>query len=479
MKNQEFQHHPKYLSLSLRLTLFAFLFALAFAPTLFAQWEPDRRLTFDSAYSQAYPWNFLAAGPGGVLHVVWDDERDGNREIYYKRSTDEGNNWSADTRLTFDTLESWGASVSVSGIYVHVVWLDGRNGNWDTYYRRSTDEGVTWSPDMRLTSDPYGAWFPSAAVSGNNVHVVFGEPSGGPIEIYYMRSTDAGNAWSAPTRLTYDPNISKFPFVAVSNSNVHVFWIDDRDGNDEIYYKRSSDGGTSWSGDTRFTFTPTPTWTPCVSVLGANVHAVWGDSVDGNFEVYYRRSTDSGVTWSGTTRLTYNLSPSIGPSIFASGNNAHVVWMDSLDGNWEIYYKFSSDGGVTWSGDTRLTNDLNSSWLPAISTSGTDVHVVWTDDRNGNLEIYYKRNQTGNIGVEEKAEDGQRFEARLKSEPNPFTSFATVPGHERERFSLYDISGRKVGTYKGDRVGEGLTPGIYFLKPEQVSLKLLRIVKLR
>jgi hypothetical protein len=82
--------------------------------------------------------------------------------------------------------------------------------------------------------------------------------------------------------------------------------------------------------------------------------------------------------------------------------------------------------------------------------------------------------------VEERAEvRGQGLGIKLTAKPNPFTSFAALPGHEAERFSLFDVSGRKVGTYKGDRVGEGLAPGVYFIKPEQGSLKPLRIVKLK
>jgi hypothetical protein len=63
--------------------------------------------------------------------------------------------------------------------------------------------------------------------------------------------------------------------------------------------------------------------------------------------------------------------------------------------------------------------------------------------------------------------------------PNPFVSFATLPGHEKEQFALYNVSGRKVGIYKGDRIGSGLSAGIYFLKPEGQDAKPLRIVKLR
>jgi parallel beta-helix repeat protein len=69
--------------------------------------------------------------------------------------------------------------------------------------------------------------------------------------------------------------------------------------------------------------------------------------------------------------------------------------------------------------------------------------------------------------------------SRLTVFPNPFASFAIVPGHKSERFILYDISGRKVGTFKGDRIGEGLTPGVYFLRTADGSSKPLRIVKVR
>jgi hypothetical protein len=81
---------------------------------------------------------------------------------------------------------------------------------------------------------------------------------------------------------------------------------------------------------------------------------------------------------------------------------------------------------------------------------------------------------------EEKAEiKGQKVEVRLNAVPNPFVSFTSVLGHEKEKFALYDISGRKVGVYRGDRVGEGLAPGVYFLRPEGRSSRPVRIVKIR
>jgi len=63
--------------------------------------------------------------------------------------------------------------------------------------------------------------------------------------------------------------------------------------------------------------------------------------------------------------------------------------------------------------------------------------------------------------------------------PNPFSSFTTVIGYEKKRFILYDISGRRVGSYLGDRIGFGLPAGVYFLMPEDKSFKPVRVVKVR
>jgi len=113
---------------------------------LYAQWEPDVRLTFDDARSRIYfnnAWQIAAIGD--TVHVVWIDKRDGNCEIYYKHSIDGGTTWEIDTRLTYNPETQCAPGVAVSGSYVHVVWEDFRNGSYfEIYYKRSTDGGTTW-----------------------------------------------------------------------------------------------------------------------------------------------------------------------------------------------------------------------------------------------------------------------------------------------------------------------------------------------
>ena len=83
----------------------------------------------------------------------------------------------------------------------------------------------------------------------------------------------------------------------------------------------------------------------------------------------------------------------------------------------------------------------------------------------GNDDVYLiKTDSLGNVAVEvPPTPQLANSRTALRVQPNPFRSFAAVPGHEAERFVLSDVSGRKVGICNGNRIGEGLPPGVYFL----------------
>jgi hypothetical protein len=454
-------------------------FLLVSPSVVHAQWEPDVRLTYCDSASWTTPNNAwsIAADTSGIVHVVWWDERDGNNEIYYKRSTDSGSSWSQDIRLTYDSSDAWSPSISVSGEMVHVVWADERDGNGEIYYKRSTDSGSSWSSDLRLTNDPSGSHTPTVSAVGPIVHVIWSDDrdTSNSGDIFYKRSTDSGVSWSTDRQLTFDPNHSWYPSSSASGASVHAVWEDNRNGNWEMYYKNSTDAGLTWSADYRLAYISQPIGMPSVSASGPVVFVVWEGEQGYISEIYYRQSTDEGRSWGSETRLTYNVSYSNWPSVFVSGSNVHVVWEDA----YEVYYKNSTDLGRRWF-ETRLTFDPNDSWNASVCAAGSKVHVVWMDSRSGDWEIYYKRNPTGNSGVE----DGEPLSlttcaSRLTVFPNPFNSFASIPGHESESFALYDISGRRVGAYRGDRIGEGLSSGVYFLLSPDNKVRSLRIVKVR
>ncbi|MEO8209516.1 MAG: hypothetical protein ABI840_03060 [bacterium] len=384
--------------LSTTLKVNFFFFVTLFTVNIsIAQWQSDVRLTNNAANSfmSANNENCVASS-GDVVHVIWFDNRDGNSEIYYKRSTDAGKNWSSDLRLTYNAAASGFPTTAVSGSVVHVAWEDYRDGNNEIYYKRSSDGGLTWGPDTRLTNNWANSVNASLSVSDLFVHLVWRDERDGNREIYYKRSIDGGVTWGYDTRLTYNSYLSQFPSISVYNYDVHIVWEENRDGNNEIYYKGSQDGGVCWGPDTRLTNNWANSYSPDVSVFGSVVHVVWFDDRDGNAEIYYRHSTDEGASWCPDTRLTYNSAASRLSSISASSSSVHVFWQDYRDGNFEIYYKRSLNEGNNWGADTRITNNSSTSIFPFVSVSGTVLHIIWEEYRDGNPEVYYKRDSAGN-----------------------------------------------------------------------------------
>jgi hypothetical protein len=456
-------------------------------PPLFAQWEPIVRLTYnDSESILGFTGSRVIGTNGDTLNIVWEDDRDkggsNTGEIYFKQSFNGGLNWQPDTRLTYDSAWSQFPSIAVSGPFIHVFWDDNRTGNSEIYYKRSSDSGVTWSSDLRLTFDTTFSKWPSATIWGSNVYLVWGDPwnsNQNQNEIYFKKSTDSGFSWSQDTMLSRSQGEyhAYFPCITAWDSCLYLVWEQNVDGfTSYVFYKRSTNAGRTWSPDTQLNYRSEGLG-PCISVSDSIVHIVWRDRQTSSMGVHYLRSTNFGRTWQSERQLTQSFL-AWNPSIFASRSFVHLSCYD-FNGP-RIHYLSSSNNGSNWSPDTILTPLPATSYFPSISASGSIVHLVWYDYRDGNSEIYYMRNPTGNIGVAEQSGQGPTVKSQgYKVLPNPFASFATLPGHEAERFSLYDISGRKVGTYKGDRIGEGLAPGVYFVRGEPSTSPPVRIVKVR
>jgi hypothetical protein len=115
-------------------------------------------------------------------------------EVYYKRSTDRGATWGADTRLTFAANVSSRPAIVAVGGALRVVWYDGRLGDLQVFWKQSADGGLSWLPDEQLSdavNNPIAeSMRPSIAANGDSLHVVWFDQRDGNAEIYYKRRPD-------------------------------------------------------------------------------------------------------------------------------------------------------------------------------------------------------------------------------------------------------------------------------------------------
>jgi len=218
-------------------------------------------------------------------------------------------------------------------------------------------------------------------------------------------------AWEPEVRLTEDPMRSDSPSIcAGANGSLHLAWWDARVGNAEIYYKRSTNGGSSFSSDVNLTSGPEPSYYlvfPFICCdLSGRIHVVWShlrDRRDGT-EIYYQRSTDQGATWEKEQRLTFDPAYTNYPFLcFDALEGTHLVFEDWRGGSQEsvIFYKrgFQSgqprpdiklngdDGplGVSHTQKAVMTIDLDAGALAGVE------HDWWVFGQHDTTSCYWLR----------------------------------------------------------------------------------------
>jgi hypothetical protein len=149
--------------------------------------------------------SFPAVGPNGELYVVWLGSG-GSGQILFDKSIDGGTTFGTD-KVISNSPNAWfpHLAVDLSGGsnngFIYAVWNDERNGDDDVFVSYSSNEGDTWSSAMRVNNDPIGngklQYWPSIAISElGEIAILYYDtrntPNNNIIEAYIARSTDGG-----------------------------------------------------------------------------------------------------------------------------------------------------------------------------------------------------------------------------------------------------------------------------------------------
>jgi len=304
--------------------------------------------------------------------------------------------WSPDMRLTWDTSFDFHPSiVQTSDGRIWVVWHSYKTGNYKIFCRTYNESLVhPWSPDIQLTEDPNVNFLPSIMeATDGKLWVIWSTNRTGNYEIFYKTSSDNGRTWSSDKQLTNDTSEDMFPsIIQLSTGDIWVVWDSDRPDylQTDLYYKTSSDNGTSWSPAMPLTNnTNYDDWDPSIAQMqDSKIWIVWVRNDDLFYKIY------NGSSWLPEKPLTNNSYNDLHPSIIQlSTGEIWVVW-DSDRPDYlqtDLYYKTSSDNGTSWSPTTSLTTNMGNDLMPSIlQTMDGTIWLAWMSSRLDNLDIYYR-----------------------------------------------------------------------------------------
>jgi hypothetical protein len=338
---------------------------------------------------------------------VWQEFTPTSYNILFRASVDSGSSFGDPTKLNKDPIRSADPRRSDSprlAVYennVYVVWVD----KTDILLRASTDSGASFGEAISLSDNSDEAedfLRPHIAVYDNNVYAVWVDNR----DILFRASTDNGANFGVAINLSADnknataPGRSDLPDIAVLGTNVYIVWVNYVPGNYDIFFRSSTDNGASFADAIELTNIAGLSDLPHVVVSEKNVNVVWDDyNLAEGLDIFIRTSTDNGATFGNAINLNRNTGYSTGLPVAVSGSNVYSV---SSIGNIDIFFRSSTDGGASFGKAVNLSNNPAGSSDPSIALSGDNVYVVWEDYSPGNADIFFMTFLP--TGIEERLE---------------------------------------------------------------------------
>jgi hypothetical protein len=296
----------------------------------------------------------------GTVYVVWIHGYVPG--VTFSKSSDHGRTWTEPievaTSLSFSDKPI--LAISRSGRHVYIAF----NAS-DSYFVASHDYGRTFSEPVR-SNDDNRYYFAGGGAVARDGTVYFAEQayhqnSKGTVELYVITSTDGGRSW---TQHLVD--------VSEEQPPCHFFGC-------PLYYFGPQDALAVDSAKT----------------LMVAYNATFATRTPQ--ELYVRTSDDRGETWSDRILVSPDR-PRVNAAFPAIAAGPHpgdfrVLWQDNRNGRraWNTWYLRTTDGGLTWGPTARLSDRPNGApyksragyefpygdyFEVAVDRSGVN-HVIW------------------------------------------------------------------------------------------------------
>lgn len=368
---------------------------------------------------------------GNNVFIAWSDSRLGASEIFFRRSTDGGQTWGLEQRITETIADSVSPDLDADRRYLYLVWQEDQRVKFALY------DGLQWQRQTVLSEAGHRPRIAVTKIFPNNfIYVVWERMSTQSLEANQpsqssstqaeiVISDDQGLNWQKVRPLTSVQWESAEPDVAAGFQSAIVAWQDHREATSQIYAKQYQEfkSGPDWRlsspGNAR---RPAVAMSRAETSLTSTRLANSPSSLPMTAVTWESRryQTDPADIWVAETLLNQDLSlyqisdnsaESVSPQIDLGSDQTWLFWRDGSSGNWEIY--FSQHQRDQWSTSrsflpkdhvASLNKSGHSPTFPMVSISQDQVHFVWIESTRetrflapageAQTRLFYRRRDT-------------------------------------------------------------------------------------
>lgn len=364
------------------------------------------------------------------------------RYVYY--STNGGVTW-VQNNLT-STYGVWGDPCIVFDLNGHAYYGHLSNPSSPGYWidrivvQKSTNKGMSWSSGVGIGYNPPRKnqdkeWIAVDWTNSpyrNNIYMAWTEfdyygssNSNDSTRILFSRSTDGGNTWMTPVRISEkggdcidEDNTVEGAVPSVGpNGEVYLSWA----GPLGLVFDKSLDGGVTWGADkvvcsipggwdfmvpgiNRCNGLPITACDISNSPYRGNIYINWSDQRNGsdNTDIFIVKSTDGGNTWTAPKKVNQDNSNRhqffCWMTVDPGTGYIYIIYYDRrnfTDNRTDVYISKSTDGGETFTdfkvnaasflptssiffGDYSNISALNGKVVPIWMALNNSIMSVWT-----------------------------------------------------------------------------------------------------
>ncbi len=356
-----------------------------------------------------------------------------------------------------------------------ICWTDKRSGDYDIYAQRYNSDGTAEGSNFKVNGEDsiidcyYSA--PSIAMDGTGNFVICwaDERDIENFDIYAQRYNSDGTAEGSNFKVNDDGGSYIYqydPSIAIDDTgNFVICWTDYRNGDSNIYAQRYNSDGIAEGSNFKVNndWDSLDQYDPSIAIVGTgNFVICWIDERNGDTDIYAQRYNSDGTIEDSNFKVNDDVGSSSQyyPSIAIDGTGNFVIcWEDYRNDDSDIYaQRYNSDGAV-YDNNFRVTaTGYKEQYAPDVALCNNSIYNTWHSNHSEgtSYDIWANVLDWDNlVDVFDEQEDREE-EAHLEGEhhlqnyPNPFNPSTNIsyelPVSCKVSLKIYSVNGELVKT---------------------------------